>query len=178
MSKPERRYSVTRKELLAIVHFVKYFRHYLYGRPFLLRTDHGSLRWLFNFKEPGGQVARWIETLSSYDFEIQHRPGKQHGNADALSRKPSVEEASEVTTDKCHIAAIQAQTIDDQEHVQRAGQTVAIDVGRFVLRVAIEDVLDKAQDPDALAKKIATARRQMMQMEVEAEQEGGMEEME
>ena len=45
-------------------------------------------------------------------------------------------------------------------------------------RVAIEDVLDKAQDPDALAKKIATARRQMMQMEVEAEQEGGMEEME
>jgi twitching motility protein PilT len=45
-------------------------------------------------------------------------------------------------------------------------------------RVTIEDVLDKAQDPDALAKKIATARRQMMQMEMEAEQAGGMEDME
>ena len=42
-------------------------------------------------------------------------------------------------------------------------------------RVTIEDVLDKAQDPDALAKKIATARRQMMQMEMESEQVGGAE---
>ena len=42
-------------------------------------------------------------------------------------------------------------------------------------RVTIEDVLDKAQDPDALAKKIATARRQMMQMEMESEQLGGVE---
>ena len=42
-------------------------------------------------------------------------------------------------------------------------------------RVTIEDVLDKAQDPDALAKKIATARRQMMQMEMESEQPGGAE---
>ena len=42
-------------------------------------------------------------------------------------------------------------------------------------RVTIEDVLDKAQDPDALAKKIATARRQMMQMEIESEQPGGAE---
>jgi twitching motility protein PilT len=45
-------------------------------------------------------------------------------------------------------------------------------------RVTIEDVLDKAQDPDSLAKKIATARRQMMQMEMEAEQAGGHEELE
>ena len=88
LSKPERRYCVTRRELLAIVYFVKYFRHYLYGRQFLLRTDHGSLRWLFNFKEPEGQVARWIETLSTFTFEIEHRPGKQHGNADDLSRRP------------------------------------------------------------------------------------------
>ena len=71
LSKAERRYCVTRKELLAIVYFVKYFRHYLYGRQFLLRTDHGSLRWLFNFKEPEGQVARWIEALSTFDFDIQ-----------------------------------------------------------------------------------------------------------
>ena len=88
LSKAERRYCVTRKELLAIVYFVKYFRHYLYGRQFLLRTDHGSLRWLFNFKEPEGQVARWIEALSTFDFDIQHRPGRQHGNADGLSRIP------------------------------------------------------------------------------------------
>ena len=43
LSKSERRYCVTRKEMLALVYFVKYFRHYLYGRQFTIRTDHGSL---------------------------------------------------------------------------------------------------------------------------------------
>ena len=56
LSKPERRYCVTRRELLAVVHFVKYFRHFLYGSHFVIRTDHGSLRRLYNFKEPEGQM--------------------------------------------------------------------------------------------------------------------------
>ena len=91
LSKAERRYCVTRKELLAVVHFIKYNRHYLYGKRFLLRTDHGALRWLCNFKEPEGQLARWLEVLGTYDFNIQHRPGRQHGNADALSRLPCLQ---------------------------------------------------------------------------------------
>lgn len=86
LSKTERRYCVTRKELLAVVHFIKHFRHYLYGKQFLLRTDHGSLRWLLRFKNPEGQLARWLEVISTYDMEIEHRPGRKHGNADALSR--------------------------------------------------------------------------------------------
>ncbi|GBO25603.1 Retrovirus-related Pol polyprotein from transposon 297 [Araneus ventricosus] len=45
LNKPERN-CVTRKELLAIVKFIEHFHHYLYGRKFLLRTDHSSLRWL------------------------------------------------------------------------------------------------------------------------------------
>ena len=89
LSKAERRYSVTRRELLAVVSFVRHFKHYLYGRRFLLRTDHGSLRWLFSFKEPEGQVARWLDILNTFDFEIQHRPGTKHCNADALSRYPA-----------------------------------------------------------------------------------------
>ena len=88
LSKSERKYCVTRKELLAVVHFVKHFRHYLYGRQFLVRTDHSSLRWLMQFKNPQNQLARWLEILSEFDFQIQHRPGRQHSNADALSRIP------------------------------------------------------------------------------------------
>ena len=88
LSKAEQRYCVTRKELLAVVSAVKRFHHYIYGRPFLLRTDHGALRWLLNFKNPEGQVARWIEVLDTYDMEIQHRSGRLHQNADALSRRP------------------------------------------------------------------------------------------
>ena len=87
-SKPERNYCVTRRELLAVVSSIKHFYHYLYGKDFLVRTDHGALTWLLNFKNPEGQVARWLEVLLTYNFKIVHRPGKQHGNSDGLSRRP------------------------------------------------------------------------------------------
>ncbi|XP_061191756.1 uncharacterized protein LOC133199998 [Saccostrea echinata] len=82
----QERYCVTRRELLAVVAFCHQYKHYLLGRKFLLRTDHSSLAWLFHFKSPQGQLARWLEELSQYSFVIQHRAGKSHGNADALSR--------------------------------------------------------------------------------------------
>ena len=50
----ERNYCVTRKELWAVVYYVKHFRYYLYGQHFTIRTDHGTLKWLHRFKEPEG----------------------------------------------------------------------------------------------------------------------------
>ncbi|GFU65766.1 hypothetical protein TNCV_5059001 [Trichonephila clavipes] len=91
LSKPERNYCVTRKELLAIVKAIEHFHHYLYGQKFLLRTDHASLTWLMNFRNTKGQVARWIQRLNEYYFDIRHRKGSSHGNADALSRRPCPE---------------------------------------------------------------------------------------
>ena len=87
-NKAERRYCVTRRELLAVVSAIRHFRYYLGGLHFTVRTDHSALQWLMSFKEPEGQLARWIEELQAYDFTIIHRPGVQHGNADALSRRP------------------------------------------------------------------------------------------
>ena len=87
-SPSERNYCVTRRELLAVVFFVRHFRHYLLGRTFTVRTDHGALRWLFDFKNPEGQVARWLEQLSAYTFSIEHRAGVKHGNSDGMSRRP------------------------------------------------------------------------------------------
>ncbi|GFV78937.1 retrovirus-related Pol polyprotein from transposon 17.6 [Trichonephila clavipes] len=73
LSKQERNYCVTRKELLAIVKAVDHFHPYLYGQRFLLRTDHASLTWLLNFKNTKGQKARWIHRLQESDVEIGHR---------------------------------------------------------------------------------------------------------
>jgi len=103
LNKAQRRYCTTRKELLAVVTFMKEYRHYLYGRPFTVRTDHGSLRWLLNFKEPQGQLARWIQVIQEYDYRIEHRPGKRHGNADALSRTPpnECERSSSISSLPC-----------------------------------------------------------------------------
>ena len=85
LSKAEKQYCAT---MLALVWAVKCFRPYLWGRRFIIRTDRNSLRWLQNFKDPQGQIARWLEILAEYDFTIQHRPGLKHSNADALSRLP------------------------------------------------------------------------------------------
>lgn len=57
-------------------------------QKFLIRTDHTSLRWLMSFRDLEGQLARWLERLQQYDFEIIYRKGKVHKNTDGLSRRP------------------------------------------------------------------------------------------
>ena len=80
---------MTNKELLAVVMAVELFKYYLTGRHFTVVTDHASLTWLRNFREPEGMVARWISRLQPFDFAIVHRPGKHHSHADGLSRRTS-----------------------------------------------------------------------------------------
>ena len=58
LSASQKQYCTTMRELLAIVVFVKHFHHYVWGKTFLLRTDHASLTWLCNFREPTGMLAR------------------------------------------------------------------------------------------------------------------------
>ena len=79
-------YCTTRRELLAVVVFTRQFRHYLLGRHFVVRTDHHSLIWSIRFKNPEGQLIRWLEELSQYDLSVVHRAGKHHCNVDGLSR--------------------------------------------------------------------------------------------
>ena len=88
LDRRECNYCVTRRELLAVVHFLKHFKQYLLGRHFTVRTDHAPLTWLRHTPEPIGQQARWLEVMEEYDFTVAHRSGKKHTNADALSRRP------------------------------------------------------------------------------------------
>ena len=69
LSKTQQKYCTTIRELLASVVLIKHFHHYLWGRKFILRTDHESLKWLVNFREPEGMLARWLSVLSSYDLK-------------------------------------------------------------------------------------------------------------
>ena len=90
-SKAERNYTVTECELLAVVEAVKHFRPYLWGRQFKLVTDHAALKWLHTMKETvsGGmssRLTRWTLRLQEYNFDVEHKPGKDHLDADAVSR--------------------------------------------------------------------------------------------
>lgn len=87
ISKTQRKYCVTRKELLAAFTYIKQFSHYLAGKKFMLRTDHRALLWLLNWQKPNtSQYCLWKAELEFYDFEVVHREGKRHVNADAVSR--------------------------------------------------------------------------------------------
>jgi len=95
LSKTERNYSTTEQECLAILFAVEKFRPYVFHVKFKVITDHNALRWLFSVKDPNGRLARCSLKLQAYDMEVQHRPGKIHGNADALSRCPLDARSSE-----------------------------------------------------------------------------------
>ena len=108
LSKAERKYCVTRKELLAMVTFIRHFRPYLLGRQFTLRTDHSALKWLQTLREPEGQ-------LQEYEFEIIHRAGKRHLNADAMSRRPPCSQCNRddcvQNNPECSVGEIQQQPL-------------------------------------------------------------------
>ena len=94
LSPREKNYSTTEKEAFAIQFGTQHFRVYLLGRKFTISTDHSALSWLHSM-EPKGRIARWLMDLQEFDFEVKHRAGRVHNNADALSRlRPTPEPTS------------------------------------------------------------------------------------
>jgi len=88
LSPAERSHDTTRREQLAVIYSFKQFRQFLLGRKFLLRVDHSALTYLPTTSDVMGQVARWLQFIEEYNFEIIHRSGTSHGNCAALSRRP------------------------------------------------------------------------------------------
>ena len=76
------------RELYAVVHFMRYYKHYLMGRHFEIHTDHASLVWIKNFKDADGMLSRWLSIIDTFDFKIFHRKASQMHHGDALSRIP------------------------------------------------------------------------------------------
>ncbi|OWZ18625.1 LOW QUALITY PROTEIN: Retroelement [Phytophthora megakarya] len=98
----ERNYPVHDKKLLAMKYALVKFRVHLLGtRPFVVFTDHASLRTAINTPHLSQRMTRWLSCFVEYNFRVEYKPGKLNVLADALSRMPDYELAniSRATTD-------------------------------------------------------------------------------
>lgn len=86
LNQHETNYSVIEKEFLAIVWATKYFRPYLYGRRFTIKSDHRPLQWINSLDESNSKFVRWKVRLSEFDYKVEYLEGKENHVADALSR--------------------------------------------------------------------------------------------
>lgn len=86
LTKAELAYSVIEKEFYAIVWACTHFRPYLYGRPFLIITDHQPLSWISSVKNPSSRLLKWRLRLEEFDYQIMYRRGMLNSGPDALSR--------------------------------------------------------------------------------------------
>ena len=77
-----------KKEALAVIQAMKWFKTYIWGTQFVLRTDHASLQWFFR-QNNDGMIFRMLQRLQEFNFQVEHRPGDKHGNANGLSRQCS-----------------------------------------------------------------------------------------
>ena len=101
LTKSERNYSATKRELLAVVFAFKRFRHYLFGRRFTLYTDHKALTHLHTQPHLNAMMQTWYNELFEYDYAIVHQPGIDNVLPDCLSRFfPPLEMEGESASDK------------------------------------------------------------------------------
>ena len=81
----EKNYGVVEREALAVVYGINYFWAYLFGRPFVVITEHQCLKHIQSFKNSNEQIVRWLLALQEYRFEVVYWSGKENAVADALS---------------------------------------------------------------------------------------------
>jgi hypothetical protein len=87
LQRHEEHYPTQDLELLAVVHNLKVWRHYLLGNLVHIYTDHKSMKYLFTQPNMNMRQQRWLELIKDYELKVHYHPGKANVVADALSHK-------------------------------------------------------------------------------------------
>ncbi|XP_057755441.1 uncharacterized protein LOC130974589 [Arachis stenosperma] len=98
----KRRYTVQEKEMTAVVHCLRTWRHYLLGSHFIVKIDNVATSYFQTQKKLSPKQARWQDFLAEFDFEFEYKSGKTNVVADALSRKAELAAISMAEGDIVH----------------------------------------------------------------------------
>lgn len=86
ISPSELNYTITEKELLAVVHAISKFRHYITSYENFVHTDHSAIIFFMNKPITNGRITRWLLLLQEFNINLIDRPGRDNLAADFLSR--------------------------------------------------------------------------------------------
>ena len=109
-------YSAYERELYAIVHALKKWRHYLYGATFDVLSDQESIKWFMGQKDLKGQKARWAEVLQEFDCNLRYCKGLYNVVVDVLSHMPEVESLSFIEIKISLLNSLRGQYEHDQSY--------------------------------------------------------------
>lgn len=87
LDETERRYSITEKECLGAIWGMERFEYNLYGRDFVLRTDHKALKKLNDGMLKSDRISRWSDRLARFCYTVEYEKGENIPHVDALSRQ-------------------------------------------------------------------------------------------
>jgi hypothetical protein len=88
LRKSEKNYNNMDREILAVTEGVKKHRLYLWGHPFVIKTDHIAIPYLHRNHSDNARALRFYNDLAEYNYTVEHKKGKSIAHADALSRYP------------------------------------------------------------------------------------------
>nr|GEX17089.1 hypothetical protein [Tanacetum cinerariifolium] len=86
MTNAESKYTMTKKEMLAVVYAFEKFRSYFIMNKSIVHTDHSALKYLFAKKDTKARLLRWVLLLQEFDFKVLDTKGAENLTADHLSR--------------------------------------------------------------------------------------------
>lgn len=112
LNEQEQNYVTHDLELEAIIHALNMWRHYLLGRKFVLMITHNRLRFLFDQLNLNVRYARWLATISEFEFEIRYVKGNENMVANALSRRVQMN----------HVVAVSSYGTDLKDQILQVDQ--------------------------------------------------------